>query len=185
MAKNRKHAEPFIKLPLKLLTSRAWHALGPNAKRLIEFLMIEHLRHGGRRNGHLLAPRRQLEEGISEHLVSGAIKEAEALGFVDCTRGVGRCPSVYTLTWLPLSDGSEPSNRYLECDDAAAAVMAARKASKRRISPKKSPVMTLKKISIQTTALCAENDCQMCSHKARSDSSNSSHYGYWQTAVPI
>jgi hypothetical protein len=83
----KKHVEPFIMLPLSLLTSKAWRSLGVNAKRFIEFVMIEHMRHGGRENGRLPAPRRQLESfGISEHLVSGAIEEAKTLGhsLIDC-----------------------------------------------------------------------------------------------------
>jgi hypothetical protein len=74
--------------------------------------MIEHLRHGGRGNGLLHAPRRQLEDfGIGSHFVSAAIEEVLSAGLVDCRRGVGRRPSVYALTWLPLSDGTEPSNQ--------------------------------------------------------------------------
>jgi hypothetical protein len=105
--------EPFVKLPRDLLDSSAWRELSINARRLIDFLLIEHMRHGGRRNGFLLAPRRHLAEfGIGRHFITGAIEEVERAGLVDCRRGVGRTPSIYSLTWLPLSDGSEPSNRW-------------------------------------------------------------------------
>src|SRR5271166_386134 len=88
-------AEAFVKLPRDLIDSDAWRALGINARRFLDFLMIEHMRHGGRANGKLLAPRRQIERfGIGSHFVSGAIEEAEHLGFVDCKRGVGRQPSL-------------------------------------------------------------------------------------------
>ena len=51
-------------------------ALGIGQLPLLEFLMIEHMRHGGKRNGLLLAPRRQLvEAGIRPHDISGAIEE--------------------------------------------------------------------------------------------------------------
>jgi hypothetical protein len=151
----------FIKLPLELLTSRAWQALGINARRFIDFLMIEHMRHGGRENGLLLAPRRQLEEfGIGQHFVSGAIEEAESLGFVDCKRGVGRRPSSYALSWLSLADDTPPSNRFLQCDAAAEAISTTRKAAKQRKLRETAPVVTAKQQPAQMTAVCAENDCQ-------------------------
>jgi hypothetical protein len=110
---NRAQREAFVKLPRELLESAAWRSLGINARRLLDFLSIEHMNHGGKANGKLLAPWRQLERfGIGSHFVSSAIEECERKGLVNCRRGVGRLPSVYGLTWLPLCDGSEPSNRW-------------------------------------------------------------------------
>jgi hypothetical protein len=105
--------EAFVKLPRDVLASDSWRLLSINARRFIDFLMIEHMRQGGRRNGFLLAPQRQLYAfGIGEHFVTGAIAEAERAGLVDCKRGIGRRPSYYALTWLPLADGTAPSNRW-------------------------------------------------------------------------
>jgi hypothetical protein len=103
--------EAFVKLPRELLESAAWRALGINARRFIDFLMIEHMRHGGKANGALLAPREQLKRfGIGARHVSAAIEEAETLGLVDCLRGVGRSPNAYALTWLPrVSQGGAQS----------------------------------------------------------------------------
>lgn len=104
---------PFTKSYLDVIQSDAWHYLGINARRFVDFLVIEHMRHGGARNGQLLAPRQQLEEyGIGARHISAAIDEVVRVGLVDCTRGVGRQPSTYTLTWLPLGDGSAPSDRW-------------------------------------------------------------------------
>jgi len=140
-------------LPLSLLTSLAWRSLSLNARRFVEFLMIEHMRHGGKANGKLLAPRRQLEQfGIGSHFISSAIEECEHIGLVNVRRGVGRRPSLYALTWLPLCDGSEPSNGFLRRDDAAQAIIAAKKVSKLRKSFKKPVLATVQ------TAL-ATNDC--------------------------
>jgi hypothetical protein len=126
-------AEAFVKMPRDLIASDAWRALNINARRFLDFLMIEHMRHGGKENGKLLAPRRQIQRfGIGARFVSGAIEEAERLGFVDCKRGVGRQPSLYALTWLPLANGTQPTKRYLRCDAAAQDIVDARKASKRR-----------------------------------------------------
>jgi len=140
-------------LPLSLLTSLAWRSLSLNARRFVEFLMIEHMRHGGKANGKLLAPRRQLEQfGIGSHFISSAIEECEHIGLVNVRRGVGRRPSLYALTWLPLCDGSEPSNGFLRRDDAAQAIIAAKKVAKLRKSFKKPVLATVQ------TAL-ATNDC--------------------------
>ena len=103
----------FTKSYLDLLESDAWHFLSINARRLVDFLMIENMRHGGKRNGQLVAPREQLEKfGIGARHISAAIEEVERVGVVDCRRGAGRQPNTYTLTWLPLGDGTAPSDRW-------------------------------------------------------------------------
>src|SRR5690348_8134496 len=95
-------AEPFVVLPRNLLASKAWQSAGINTYRLLWFLMLEHIAKGGKCNGELVAPRKQLTNfGISEHCISYAITEAEDLGLVDVVRGTGRAPSRYALTWLP------------------------------------------------------------------------------------
>jgi hypothetical protein len=105
--------EQFVKLPRELLENAAWRGLSINARRFVDFLMIEHMRQAGKRNGFLLAPRRQLWGfGIGSHFVTGAIEEAECAGLVDCKRGTGRRPSYYALTWIPLADGTASSNRW-------------------------------------------------------------------------
>ena len=83
----------FIMLPRELVEGDAWRGLGINARRLLDFLMIEHLRHGGKHNGYLLAPQRQLYEfGIGAHFVTAAIDEVERAGLVTCERGAGKRP---------------------------------------------------------------------------------------------
>ena len=42
--------EQFIKLPREVLESEAWRSLGVNGLRVLHFLMIEHMRRGGRQN---------------------------------------------------------------------------------------------------------------------------------------
>jgi hypothetical protein len=69
------------------------------------------MRNGGRDNGWLLAPRRQLEQaGIGSHFISAAIEETVSLGPVLVKRSRGRQPNIYALTWLPLFDGSMPDH---------------------------------------------------------------------------
>jgi hypothetical protein len=133
MKKNGKTTEPFVMLPRSLVASASWKSLGLQTRRLIDFLMLEHMRHGGRKNGFLTAPRKQLDEaGIHHDAVSRAINEAVALGLIDCIRGTGRAPNRYALTWLPLADGTKPSNRWRHCDEPAANAASARKHAKTR-----------------------------------------------------
>ncbi len=99
--------EPFVMLQRSLIQSDAWRAAGINTRRFIDFLLLEHMAHGGKANGKLKAPRRQLWEfGISARHVTAAINEAEELGLVDCHRGGMRVATTYTVTWLPLHDST-------------------------------------------------------------------------------
>jgi hypothetical protein len=135
MSKKNGHAEPFIILPRSLLFSKAWQSMSIHTRRLLDFLMVEHMRHGGRKNGFLVAPRDQLNLwGIGKHFVSGAIEDAEYVGLIDRTRSKGRAPSRYALTWLPLADGTAPSNRWQHSDQKAMEVFALRKLAKTRLS---------------------------------------------------
>jgi hypothetical protein len=54
----QKRVEPFVMLPRELIASDAWRSLGINGRRLIDFLLLEHMGHGGKENGKLKAPRR-------------------------------------------------------------------------------------------------------------------------------
>ena len=105
--------EPFVWHTRELLESDAWRSAGRNVRRLIDFLEIEHMAHAGRQNGKLKAPRRQLAaHGIGRRLISKAIRDAEALGLVDCVRAGMRAANTYALTWLPHHDRAPASNRW-------------------------------------------------------------------------
>lgn len=87
--------------PLELLESDAWRSAGINTRRFIDFLKREHMRHGGKENGKLKAPWRQLETyGIGARRIGEAITEAERLGLVEVHRHGMRTASTYTLTCL-------------------------------------------------------------------------------------
>jgi hypothetical protein len=107
--------EPFVKLPRDLIESDAWKVQSLTCRRLIDFLMLEHMAHGGKENGALVATRRQLEDfGLRRNSIAGAIREAERLGLAHCDHGGHRVASRFTLTWLPHHDGGPPSNRWRE-----------------------------------------------------------------------
>ena len=55
-------------MPRELLISDAWRSLSINARRFIDFVLIEYLNNAGKTNGNLKAPRRQLWDfGIGPH----------------------------------------------------------------------------------------------------------------------
>lgn len=113
---------PWVWLETEMLASPAWRALSINARRLIDFLLIEHRNHAGRENGKLRAPYRQLQEfGLTAELIRPAIDEAERLGFVRSTAlgfEVGRLrrrPSGFRLTFIAGSTESPispPTNEW-------------------------------------------------------------------------
>jgi hypothetical protein len=132
-------AEPFVMLPRDLLESDAWKEQSLMCRRLIDTLMLEHMAHGGKQNGALIATRRQLEKfGLRRNSIASAICEAEELGLADCHRGARRVASTFTLTWLPHRDGSPPSNRWREYRVPASERRPEAEASERprRLAPK-------------------------------------------------
>jgi hypothetical protein len=137
MSKKNGHpkTEPFAMMTLSLIASAAWQSQSIHTRRLIDFLLIEHMRHAGKRNGFLAAPRQQLRlAGSHKDHISQAIKDAEYVGLIDCVRSKGRAPNRYALTWFPLPDGTEPSNRWKGCDRQANEVVELRKLRKTRLS---------------------------------------------------
>jgi hypothetical protein len=105
--------KPWSWTTLELIESDAWRSRGINTIRLVDFLLREHMRHGGAENGKLKAPYDQLEVwGIGARYVAPAIAEADELGLVDCHRNGMKVASTYGLTWLPDCNGNPPSDRW-------------------------------------------------------------------------
>jgi hypothetical protein len=99
--------QPWTWLTSELLSSCAWRSQSINCRRLIEFLLIEHMAHAGTENGRLLATYDQLVAwGIGRRFVHQAIAQAEQLRLLEVTRG-GRKKFAEThltrfrLTFLP------------------------------------------------------------------------------------
>ena len=108
--------EPWVWLTRELLTSEAWRALGVNSRRLIDFLLIEHMNHAGTQNGYLIATKDQLVRfGLSRRLVSDAVRECvffgllrvEQLGKFD--RNIRRATR-YRLTFYADMEGAPATN---------------------------------------------------------------------------
>ena len=89
------------------MAAPAWRSLSINGRRLIDFLLIEHMAHGGVENGNLAAPYAQLVTwGIGRRLISEAIGEVEERGLVRVQRGARKGvkfqeTSRYRITFLP------------------------------------------------------------------------------------
>jgi len=170
----------FVPLTETLLRSKAWRTAtsDTHVRRFVDFLMLEHLRHGGQENGKLKAPWRQLadfETGacISDHFIADTIEKAIALGITDVRRGDRRRASTYGLTWLPLYDGTPPSNRFTECDAAADGIIEAAKEAKRRSTSRRGD-----KLIMPTQMAGKILPTQMAGTPAYANGRHNSNYAY-------
>jgi hypothetical protein len=108
----------FVMLELELLASPAWQGQTINCRRLIDRLMIEHMRHAGTENGKLQVSWDQfVAAGIGRRFIKAALSEAVARGLLEIEggqyRGAARTtPSLYRLTFLPGMVVSERGLRY-------------------------------------------------------------------------
>lgn len=98
---------PWVWLTAAMLGSPTYQALDANGRRVLDFLMLEHLAHGGKENGNLAAPHRQLAAfGVTKDYVAPALDTLIRLGFVRRTfEGLRLAdngkPARFALTWLP------------------------------------------------------------------------------------
>jgi hypothetical protein len=107
MAKRRNAiAGQFAARPIEMLWSPAYRVLSRGAHQVLARIEIEHAHHGGTDNGHLpVTYEHFVEYGLHRKAVPPAIRELEALGFIQITqRGCGgnadlRQPSLYRLTF--------------------------------------------------------------------------------------
>ena len=143
--KGQKINGQFVPLPRQLVISAAWRATSLNARHMLDHLIEEHLSHGGKRNGCLLAPRRQLEQLMHRNAVTNTINELQRLGLIDLKSGLGRKPSTYALTWLHHADGSPPTDRWhqSEAENYAKTLLAARKQAKTRRKHRARPMLAV------------------------------------------
>ncbi|MDB5596251.1 MAG: hypothetical protein JWM36_3212 [Hyphomicrobiales bacterium] len=110
--------------------SVAWWALPNDARRVLDRLEIEHMRHGGSENGSLICTYSDFAKtGIRRASVALAIRQCVALGFLKIakqgarSRAEFRAPSLYLLTYVNGGGKSPPPTdewRRLASEEAAA-----------------------------------------------------------------
>jgi hypothetical protein len=107
----QKIAGQFAPRLIEMLESPAFRSLSLSAHRILARLEIELAHHGGKDNGRLPVTFDNFQKyGIDRHAIAPAIRECEALGFIEITeRGRAgnaefRLPSQYRLTYRHTGD---------------------------------------------------------------------------------
>jgi hypothetical protein len=121
---------------VEMLESPAYRVLSLSAHRVLSRIQIEFAHHGGTENGRLPVTYDQFcEYGLHRHAIGPAVRELEALGFIEVTErgrpgnGEFRAPNKFRLTFRPTSKAAETNEwRKIETIEAAEFMaMAARK----------------------------------------------------------
>ena len=127
---------------IEMLEAPAWRVASLSARRVIERIEIELGHHGGNDNGRLVVTYDDFESyGIDRHAIAPAIREAEALGFIEITqRGRAgnakwRAPNTFRLTFCPSkrgrSDSTHEWRRITTVEAAEAIAKTARRGGKK------------------------------------------------------
>ena len=141
--------EPFVWLTRELLTSAAWREMSVSTRRLIDFLMVEHMNHAGTNNGNLIATHEQLRKyGLSGNTIREAIEEAKFLGLISYRRG-GRWaltnqPSRFRLTFQADINFNLPTNEWKRRTAGAVATWKAARSRNRQAQKKQYATRTSK-----------------------------------------
>lgn len=134
-ASKRKWLTSWIPHRLELLLSPAWRHAPRPLKNILERLEIEHLRHGGTRNGELYVAYQQIvEHGVSRRSIRAALALGQKLGLIEVfqeeeSRRDIRPPNRFRLTYVPARGKSAPTDEWKGVsEDRARALVAAFKA---------------------------------------------------------
>src|SRR5215212_11907533 len=92
--KNGVFAGAFVAHSLEMRLSLAWRHLPDDARRVLDCLEVEHLRHGGADNGALPYTYKQFaQNGIRYGAIPKAVRQCVRLGFLEITRQGGMAAS--------------------------------------------------------------------------------------------
>jgi hypothetical protein len=96
-------------IPIDVLESPAWAKLSLNARRMLDRLLIENIRHGRKENGRLRVSYEQFEGlGIGSRLIAPTCRELTAAGLLAITKGrrIGhyQAPNLYRITFAGTTD---------------------------------------------------------------------------------
>jgi hypothetical protein len=139
MGKRERHTRierQFAVRTIDMLRSPAFRVLSLSARRVLDRIEIEFADHGGKQNGSLPVTYADFQRyGIDLHAIAPAIREAEALGFIEITeRGRAgnaefRSPHKFRLTYrhTPTAKATEEWERIQTIEEAQATAIRARK----------------------------------------------------------
>lgn len=120
---------------IEMMESPAYRVLSLSAHRVLDRIMVELAHHGGNDNGKLPVTYEHFEEyGIHRHAVAPAIRELEALGFLEVTQrgkpGTGefRLPNLFRLTCVNCKSTPNPTHEWRRIPDTETAELKAREA---------------------------------------------------------
>jgi hypothetical protein len=130
---------------IEMMESPAYRVLSLSARRVLDRIAIELAHHGGNDNGKLPVTYEQfMEYGIARHAVAAAIREVEALGFIEVTQhgkpsaGEFRVPNLFRLTCTNCKSTPDPTHEWRRVPDmetAEALARVARVAKKQKSTP--------------------------------------------------
>jgi len=129
MSRKTKWLTIFVPHRLELVLSPAWRLAPVPLRRLLERLEIEHMRHGGFKNGALYVSYAQLQAaGISRRKISALTLLGESLGLLEVLRqleplGDLRGPSSYRLTYLQTKSAAPTDEWKLVNEDQASTLV--------------------------------------------------------------
>jgi hypothetical protein len=105
-------SEPFIIHRRGLIESPAWRCLSRSARLLLDRIEIEHMRHGGKKNGSLIVTYNDFRaHGVGDcRATAKALREVEAVHLLEVTHGRGgngefQTPNLMRLTYIAAGAG--------------------------------------------------------------------------------
>jgi hypothetical protein len=147
-----------------LIEAPAWRVLSLSARRLLDRVEIEYLRHGGQDNGKLPVTFEDFEEhGIDRHAIAPAMRECCALGVLVITQhgsagnAEHHAPNLFLLPYL-LDNTSDQKWRQIETIEEAKAIAkeAARRPGKNKIPVGISPKLQWGKPTLKAVVSVGE-----------------------------
>ena len=134
----KKIGEPFTPRRHSMKLSPAYRVLSLYARRVLDAIEVELEKHAGRDNGQLIVPYKTLRAyccTANDRILAYAIRELEALGFIEVIRGhagngAERKPNMFGLTYVPGHNGRPPTDDWKEIstlEEAQARLAASRK----------------------------------------------------------
>ena len=133
----------FVPHTVEMLESPAWCVLSVSARRVLDRIELEHMYHGNAENGQLPVTFENFEEyGLDRKSIGPAIRELEALGFIEITQhgrsgnAEFRRPNKFRLTYVhKYQTGENATNEWRKIETMEEAEIKARNA--RDITAKK------------------------------------------------